>query len=136
MIQLTDLPIEPSLLLAAVASDDAGANLLFVGTTRQFTSDKQTTRLEYQAYSQMAEKQMQRLAAEAAEQWPIIRCALVHRIGRVEIGQPSVAVAVSAVHRDAAFQAGRWLIDQLKAVVPIWKQENWADGTSEWVHGG
>ena len=67
-------------------------------------------------------------------QWPLVQCAMVHRIGPVGLGEASVAIAVSAAHRREAFEAGQWLIDTLKETVPIWKKENWADGSSEWVH--
>ena len=71
-----------------------------------------------------------------AGRWPLVECAIVHRLGHVELGEASVAIAVSSAHRDVAFAAGKWLIDTLKVVVPIWKKENWADGTTEWVHPG
>ena len=84
----------------------------------------------------MAEKKLAELEAEARRRWPLVGCAIVHRLGRVELGEASVAVAVSTPHRQAAFEAGKWLIDTLKENVPIWKKENWADGTTEWVHPG
>ncbi len=68
--------------------------------------------------------------------WQLVECAIVHRVGHLETGEASVAVAVSTAHRQAAFEAGQWLIDTLKQVVPIWKQENWSDGTTQWVHPG
>ena len=134
MIELVDYPIDTSAVLASVAHRDAGANLLFVGTTREFTDDRQTDKLEYDAYAAMARKEMSRLEAEARARWNVLGCCISHRIGRVDIGEASVAIAVSAAHRDDAFAAGRWLIDELKATVPIWKQEHWSDGTTEWVH--
>jgi molybdopterin synthase catalytic subunit len=82
----------------------------------------------------MAERKLAELESEAKNRWPILDCAIVHRLGRVEVGEASVAVAVSSAHRQAAFEAGQWLIDTLKQVVPIWKCEHWADGTTEWVH--
>ena len=82
----------------------------------------------------MAKLKLAELEAEARGRWPILDCAIVHRLGRVEIGEASVAIAVSSAHRQAAFEAGQWLIDTLKRVVPIWKCEHWADGTTEWVH--
>jgi len=84
----------------------------------------------------MAEKKLAELEAQTLERWPIIRCAIVHRVGRLDLGEASVAIAVSSPHRGDAFEAGKWLIDTLKEVVPIWKKENWSDGTSEWVHPG
>jgi molybdopterin synthase catalytic subunit len=84
----------------------------------------------------MAQQELARLEAEARRRWKLIGCAIVHRLGHLDIGEASVAVAVSAAHRQEAFAAGQWLIDTLKEVVPIWKRENWADGTSQWVHPG
>ena len=84
----------------------------------------------------MAEKKLNELKVEARKRWPLTGCAIVHRLGHLEPAETSVAIAVSSPHRSDAFQAGQWLIDTIKEVVPIWKQENWADGTSEWVHPG
>ena len=110
--------------------------MLFLGTTREWTAGRRTVALDYECYHDMARAKLAELEAEARRRWPLVGCAIVHRVGRVEIGQPSVGVAVSSPHRAAAFEAGHWLIDTLKEVVPIWKKENWADGTSEWVHPG
>ncbi len=76
------------------------------------------------------------LEAEARRRWPLVECVAVHRLGHVELGEASVAIATSSAHRQAAFEAAQWFIDQVKQVVPIWKRENWADGTSDWVHPG
>jgi molybdopterin synthase catalytic subunit len=76
------------------------------------------------------------LEAEATQRWSLSSCAIVHRLGELAVGETSVAIAVSAAHREAAFEAAKWLIDRIKQVVPIWKQERWADGTSLWVHPG
>jgi molybdopterin synthase catalytic subunit len=123
-------------LLSAVRSAAAGAIVLFVGTTREFTGERQTAALEYDCYEQMAEKKLAELEAQARERWPLVECAIVHRLGHVPLAETSVAIAVSSPHRQAAFEAGKWLIDTLKEVVPIWKQEQYADGTKEWVHPG
>jgi molybdopterin synthase catalytic subunit len=136
MIQLTDAPIDSAAILAAVNSPSAGAVVLFLGTARQWTGERETLRLDYECYPDMARQKLEELEAEARRRWPLVECALVHRVGRIELGEASVAVAVSAPHRDAAFEAGKWLIDTLKEVVPIWKQEHWADGATEWVHPG
>ncbi len=82
----------------------------------------------------MASRLLAELEAEARRRWPLVGCAVVHRLGEVPAGQVSVVVAVSSPHRGPAFEAVEWLIDQIKQVVPIWKQERWADGTSQWVH--
>jgi molybdopterin synthase catalytic subunit len=136
MIQLTRAPIDAAALLDRVTTPAAGAVVLFLGTVREFTAGRQTTALDYECYPEMAEKQLGELEAEARRRWTLVDVAMVHRLGRLELAEASVAVAVSSPHRDAAFEAGRWLIDTLKQVVPIWKQENWADGTTEWVHPG
>ncbi|MGI8981540.1 MAG: molybdenum cofactor biosynthesis protein MoaE [Pirellulaceae bacterium] len=136
MISLTHSPIDPSAILAQVASNDAGAVVLFLGTTREFTKGRQTASLDYECYPQMAEAKLTELEALAREKWPLMHVAIVHRLGRLELGEASIAIAVSSSHRQAAFEAGKWLIDTIKEDVPIWKQENWADGTSEWVHPG
>ena len=136
MISLTHQPIDSATVLASVASTDAGAVVLFLGTTREFTRGRQTTSLDYECYPEMAEKKLAELESEARHRWPLTGCAIVHRLGHLELGEASIAIAVSSPHRQVAFEAGKWLIDTIKEVVPIWKQENWADGTSEWVHPG
>src|SRR5262245_61071973 len=128
MIALTADPINVADVLEHVQRPEAGAVVLFLGTTRQFTAGRETVELAYEAYRDMAETELTRLAAEARQRWSLAACAVVHRVGVVPVGQPSVAVAVSSAHRDAAFEAGRWLIDTLKETAPIWKQERWADG--------
>lgn len=136
MVSLTDHPIDTAALLERVGSVSAGAVVLFLGTTREFTGERRTLSLDYECYPAMAEKQMAALEAEARQRWSVIECGIVHRLGRLELGEASVAIAVSTPHRRDAFEVGQWLIDRLKEVVPIWKKENWADGTSEWVHPG
>jgi molybdopterin synthase catalytic subunit len=134
MIQLTREPIDSSELLAQASRPEAGAVVLFLGTTRERTDGRQTLTLDYEAYDEMAEKQLIGLEAEARRRWPLVECLIVHRLGRVPLGEASVAIVVSTPHRADAFAAGEWLIDSLKRDVPIWKQEHWADGTREWVH--
>ena len=127
-------PIDVAAVLQSVQSPLAGATVLFLGTTREVTGDRRTESLDYEAYGDMAEKKMAELEAEARRRWPLVGCAVVHRVGHVAVGEASVAIAVSSPHREDAFAAGKWLIDTLKQVVPIWKKENWADGRSQWVH--
>jgi molybdopterin synthase catalytic subunit len=134
MIQLTTEPIDSQRLLALVQKPEAGAVVLFLGTTRQFTADRETVELHYEAYREMAERELAKLEAEARRRWNLIECAIVHRLGIVPLAESSVAIGVSSSHRDAAFEAGRWLIDTLKESAPIWKQERWTDGEVEWVH--
>jgi molybdopterin synthase catalytic subunit len=134
MIALVNQSIDIPSVQAAVQTTAAGAIVLFLGTTREFTDGRRTALLDYECYPEMAKRKLAELEAEARQRWPILDCAIVHRLGRVEIGEASVAIAVSSAHRQAAFEAGQWLIDTLKQVVPIWKRELWADGTTEWVH--
>jgi molybdopterin synthase catalytic subunit len=136
MIEITNQAIDTERLLRAVVSHNAGATVLFLGTTREHTDGRRTVSLDYECYADMARAKLVELAEEARQRWPIEGCAIVHRVGHVPLGEASVAVAVSTPHRQSAFAAGQWLIDTLKQVVPIWKKENWADGTSEWVHPG
>ncbi len=136
MIQLTDQPIDPQAVLDRVASPAAGAVVLFLGTVRHESRGRATVALEYESYADMARKELEQLAAEARKRWALCECAIVHRLGRMEVGQLSVAIAVSSPHRREAFEAGQWLIDRIKQVVPIWKNEQFADGTCEWVHPG
>lgn len=134
---LTTDPIDVVRVLAAVQDDDAGAVVLFLGTTRRTTADRQTASLDYECYAEMATAKLNELEAEARRRWPDVRgVQVVHRLGHLEIGEASIAIALSSPHRATAFAAGRWLIDMIKEVVPIWKRENWADGDSEWVHPG
>jgi molybdopterin synthase catalytic subunit len=134
MIQLTNQSIDAGELLQRVSRPEAGAILLFLGITRELTSGRRTVTLDYEAYDEMAGKKLAELETEARRRWPLIECIIVHRLGRVPLSEASVAVVVSTAHRADAFAAGEWLMDTLKRDVPIWKQEHWADGTSEWVH--
>jgi molybdopterin synthase catalytic subunit len=136
MIQLTNDPIDTQALLVRVRHPNAGAVVLFLGTTRELTGNRQTVALDYEAYREMAERQLAELEAEARRRWPVIECNITHRLGRVPPTEASVAIAVSTPHRSDAFAAGQWLIDSLKRDVPIWKREQWSDGTTEWVHPG
>lgn len=134
MIELTHETIDTNDLLRRAQSAAAGAVLLFLGCTRQHTAGRETTELTYDAYDEMAEKELAALEAQARERWGLVECLIVHRLGLVPLGEASVAIVVASPHRRAAFEAGEWLIDTLKVRVPIWKQEHWADGTTEWVH--
>ena len=136
MIHLTHQPIDVPALLSDASDPKAGAVVLFVGTTRELTEGRRTTTLDYEAYEVMAEHKLAELEAEARRRWPVLECIIVHRLGRVPIAEASVAIVVSTPHRRDAFAAGAWLIDALKDQVPIWKREQWADGSSEWVHPG
>jgi len=134
MVALTNQPIDLATLVAQAQSPAAGAVACFLGITREFTADRQTAELYYQAYEKMAERELKRLEQSARAKWPLVECLVVHRLGLVPLAEASVAIVVSSPHRDAAFTACRWLIDTLKESAPIWKREVYVDGTTEWVH--
>src|SRR5437867_13311083 len=136
MIRLTRVPIDHQRLNEAVRRDDCGAVVTFLGTVRDLTDGQITVALDYEAYAGMAEKKMAEIEADTRSRWPVGDIALEHRLGRLDVGEVSVAVAVSCPHRAQAFEACRHAIDRLKELVPIWKKENWADGRTEWVHPG
>ena len=132
-VMLLHGPIDTSGLLKQVACDEAGANLLFTGTTRRTTGDVITDWLEYEAYQSLAETELHQLRREAVTTFGLTGCVIVHRLGRVAVGETSVAVAVSAAHRQEAFAAAAWLMEELKRRVPVWKQEVGPAGAA-WIH--
>ena len=134
MIELTDQPIDFQRLTESVQDNAAGAVVLFLGTVREFTRGIQTDSIEYEAYPDMAHASMAQLETEVRQRFTIIQVAISHRIGQLNSGDISVAIAVSAPHRAQAFEAGRWLIDTLKERTPIWKKEHYSDGRVEWQH--
>jgi molybdopterin synthase catalytic subunit len=136
MVQLTLKPIDIGQLYTAVERADCGAIIVFMGTVREVTEGRRTLALDYEAYAGMAERQMADIEAEVRSRWPIGDIRVVHRIGHLTVGEISVAVAVSSPHREEAFLACRYAIEQLKAKVAIWKRENWSDGESRWIHPG
>src|SRR5438874_9937818 len=134
MIRLTHDPIDYHALTEAVRSQHCGAVALFLGTVRELTGRHVTVFLDYEAYAPMAEKKLAEIEAEVRRRWRVGNVALVHRLGRLAVGEVSVAVAVSCPHRGDAFDACRYAVDTLKELVPIWKKENAPDGGGEWVH--
>ena len=135
---LTDAEIDPRAVEALVARPGAGAVVTFLGVTRDNTDGRGIDWLEYEAFDEMALPALRALVAGVAERWAGAGAlaAVVHRTGRVDIGQASVVIAVSAAHRAEAFEACRWVIDTLKRTVPIWKKDVWAGGgASAWVAG-
>jgi len=134
MIALIREPIDSAALLAAVQDPLCGASVLFLGTVRELTGTERTAFLDYEAYIPMAEKKLAEVAATARERWPVRGIGIVHRLGRMAVGEAAVAVAVSAPHRAEAFAAAAWLMDAVKELVPIWKRENAPDGSAEWIH--
>jgi molybdopterin synthase catalytic subunit len=132
MIELTEYPIDVPKLLEHVSHPAAGGVALFVGTARNHSHGKEVRWLEYETYLPMAVKTMTQIADEAATRWKLQAIAMVHRVGKVGIGEASIAIAVSSAHRNEAFEACRFAIDTLKKIVPIWKKEIYADG-EVWV---
>ena len=135
-IQLHPDAIEIAPILEFVTDGQAGGIAIFLGTTRaeRNASGQDLIALDYEAYEAMARSQLENLATHVRQKWPVRRLVLLHRIGRVPVGAPSVIIAVSTPHRADAFEACRWLIDTLKSEVAIWKQEVWSDGGKTWVH--
>jgi molybdopterin synthase catalytic subunit len=135
-IELTSEPLDAGAVVGFVTAEEAGGIAVFLGTTRAEKSGKgqALAALHYDAYAEMARKQMGELAVRVREKWPVERLAILHRVGRVNVGEPSVIIGVSTGHRAEAFEACRWVIDTLKAEAAIWKKEVWGDGTVSWVH--
>jgi len=134
MVGLTKKPINPTELLKLVQRPNCGGTVLFVGTVRDLTGDQVTVALEYEAYSSMAESMMAEIEKDVRTKWNIGDIAMVHRLGRLEISDVAVAIAISTPHRADAFAACQYAMDQVKKLVPIWKREHAPDGKSEWVH--
>ncbi len=125
IIRITDKPIELQELIDAVTNDRNGGVVLFTGLVRRWNEGQQVHWLEYEAYQEAAEAEMEKLAAQVQERWGLTDIAMVHRVGHLEISEIAVAVAVGAPHRAEAFDACEYAIDTLKATVPIWKKESW-----------
>jgi molybdopterin synthase catalytic subunit len=132
MFRLTRKTIEIQELIDFVGSPEAGAIATFIGTTRNNNEGRRVIALDYDAYDDMAEAELARLGAEAKKRWPIEKIAIVHRVGPVQIGAASVAIAVSAGHRQPAFEACRFAIEEIKKTVPIWKKEVF-EGGEIWI---
>lgn len=132
MYNLSDKPLNLNELVTAVGDPRAGAIVTFIGTTRDNNEGRRVYSLEYEAYPGMAEQEMRKLGEEAAAQWLVSSIAVLHRIGRVPIGEASVMIAVASPHRDEGFKACRYVIDELKKRVPIWKKEIY-EGGEVWI---
>ena len=132
--ELTTEPIDVGAVARRVVLPDCGATVTLDGYAREWTKGRRTLRLVYEAYSPMALREMQRLGREAHDRFVIAHIGIVHRTGKLEIGETSVAISVSAPHRRAAFEACEWAIRELKRTVPIWKKEVFEDG-EVWVEG-
>ena len=137
MLKLTTEAIDPARLLAAVASPHAGGTTLFVGTVRDLTGPEVTAALDYEAYAPMAEGVFAEIAAEVRAGFTVLGVAIVHRTGRLGVGEISVAVACSCPHRADSFAAARYAIDAVKSRAPVWKRDiPPAGGAETWVHPG
>jgi len=132
VVRLTRAPIDLASLLVPASRD--GGVCFFAGVVRDENGGRPVRHLEYEAYEEMALPLMEEIASEASKRWPVTEVRIVHRLGRMEIGETSVAIAVTAPHRGAAFEACRYAIDTLKKTVPIWKKEFYTDG-AVWLEG-
>lgn len=132
MIELDSKPLNIQKAIDHVSDGSAGGIDVFIGTVRDATKGKKVVALEFEAYEKMAISEFEKIVKEAYQQWPIHKTAILHAVGRKEIGELAVVIAVSAPHRDAAFKACRYIIDTLKKTVPIWKKEIFEDG-EVWV---
>lgn len=133
--RITTEPIDPTAVLTGATSTSDGAALLFLGVVRDHNEGRAVERLEYEAFAPMAETEMSRIAAEAADRWETGAISILHRVGTLELGEVSVAIVVAAPHRGDAYEASRYVIEELKKRVPIWKREGYVDGPSEWLAG-
>jgi molybdopterin synthase catalytic subunit len=134
MFRLTARHINPGALRRNLLDARAGGYAAFEGWVRARHTGKTVKLLEYEAFIKLAEKEGARVVAEAREKFNILAAGCVHRVGRLQIGELAVWVGVTAEHRDAAFEACRYIIEEMKSRVPIWKKEHYANGSSEWIH--
>lgn len=130
---MVDGPIDTAALLAEVADYRHGATVLFVGTVREIHEGQPVSGLDYSAYGAMAQREMADIIAEAAKRWDTTDIVVEHRVGELELGEVSVAIAAAHPHRAQAFEAARYVIEELKRRAPIWKREHYVDGRAEWV---
>jgi molybdopterin synthase catalytic subunit len=133
--RITREPIDATALLHAVPAPSDGAVLLFWGVVRDHNEGRAVRHLDYDAYPAMAEAVLQEIASEVRQRWPIGGIAIVHRVGRLEIGDASVGIAVASPHRADAYEASRYIIEELKRRVPIWKREGYVEGEDRWLGG-
>ena len=131
--RLTSASIVVPALIQEVASPDRGAISVFLGTVRDTNDGREVGGIDYSTYDAMAVAEMERIVTEAGERFPGVETALVHRAGALAVGEVSVAIACAHAHRQPALDATRYVIEELKRRVPIWKREHYVDGTSEWV---
>ncbi len=130
---IVDRPINGNALIGEVASNRNGATILFVGTVREVNDGSAVSGLDYSAYKGMAESELATIVLEAAERWGTSDIAVEHRVGSLDLGDASVAIAVAHPHRGEAYEASRYIIEELKKRLPVWKREHYTDGRSDWV---
>src|SRR5262245_41285142 len=135
MAELIHSPIDVAKLITEASRPDCGAVSLFIGNSRDHNEGRKVTRLEYEAYEPMAQVALENLERDARNRFAVATCRIVHRLGEVPLAEASVAVVVAAAHRQAAFDACQWAMDELKRAAPIWKKEFFAEGGAEWVKG-
>ena len=132
LIDIQEATLSLDTLWKFLAESEGGGIAIFGGTTRRVTGDRVTEQLSYEAHGAMARKEMARLAKLAGERWDVLRIGMIHRTGIVPVSEASVLIGVASAHRGPAFEAARFLIDELKVSVPVWKKEHFADGSTEW----
>ena len=133
MFTLSGTPLDEGALDRDMDSPHAGAQVVFQGRVRDHNQGRRVVRLEYEAYGPLAEKEGARILEEARQRFDVVDARCAHRVGMLEIGEAAVWIAVTAAHRDAAFDACRFIIDRIKERVPIWKKEHYEDGESDWI---
>ena len=132
-ISLQSEPIDITRVLSEAGTDSDGALVSFVGRVRNFSHEKTVSHIEYEAYNEMARKEIKKAVDEACEKWGLGSCFVTHRFGKIGVGEASIVIAASSPHRNEAFQAVQYLIDTIKKEVPIWKKEFYSDGSS-WIN--
>ncbi len=134
MFVLSSTPLDPAALRAATSRPDAGALVVFEGHVRTHNEGREVARLEYEGAKDLARNEFARIEAEARQQFGVLEVHCVHRVGTLDIGETAVWVGVAGTHRDEAFQACRYVIDELKKRLPLWKREHYADGAADWLN--
>ncbi len=132
MIEITPEPVSPETIINKVRKDSHGAVVTFVGTVRRLSQGKEVLFIEYEVYPEMAYKKLQQIVDEINQRWQLQDVAICHRIGKLQVGETALVIAVAAPHRQEAFQACHYAIDRLKQIAPFWKKELYRDGES-WV---
>ena len=131
---IVDRPIDVNALMKEVANVRHGATVFFIGTVRDTNDGSRVSGLDYSSYTGMAEQELATIVLEASERWDTSDIVVEHRIGSLELGEASVAIAVAHPHRAQAYEASRYVIEELKKRLPVWKREHYLDGRSEWVN--